>query len=61
MFGIQIKNGDGEYRWVTSWSEHDGAKSKIMSFPTVGDAEIQAQVLELKNYRVERVAPSVDG
>ena len=59
MYGIQIKNEDGQYRWITSWSEHDGARSRPMNFPTQAEAEIQAQQLELKNYKITPTTPAM--
>lgn len=61
MFGIQIQNSDGEWNWLTSWSEHDGSRSRVLEFPLQSTAEVQAQQLELKNYRIERIVSDVTG
>lgn len=56
MYGIKVKLTDNSEVWMKNFSEYVGGSSDSkMKFDDIESAEMWAQGVELKNYRVEKI------
>lgn len=53
MYAVKIKNIDGSELYMTNFSEYLNTPSaSITTFPSIAEAEVWTQNMELSNYRI---------